>query len=392
MANLLIALFWLATFLVLLSYFIYPLLVIYLPVKQKEPRFFDIEDEPALPDVTIIMAAYNEEAVIESKLESVFQTDYPANKISVMVGSDKSSDGTDEIVLNLTRKYPNLQLVRFEKRTGKSGIINTLVALSKTNLLIATDANILFTSDTIYHLIKRFKEPTIHLVGGNIVYNDKKDSGIAVQESVYLNWENKIKQAESKRWWIALGVEGGCYAIRRSAFAKIPPLTFMEDFYMTMAVLHNSGQVWFEPEAQCFEDVSTEISEEFKRKVRISIGNWQNLSRFSGMIFNPFWPVGMAFFAHKVLRWFTPFLIIFAAGIAMILASPDNFFGTLILVALGVILLLPLDFALMKRNMHTGILRFINHFIMMNIALLVGFINYTKGVKSNVWQPTKRNQ
>ncbi len=390
MADLLIALFWLATFLVLLSYLIYPLLVIYWPVSRPAPACFSAEDE--LPEVTVLMAAYNEEAVIEAKLESVFNTNYPAKKVNVMVGSDKSTDRTEEIILNLSRKYPNLQLVKFEKRTGKSGIINTLVAHTKTPILIATDANILFGTETIFELVKRFKEPKIQLVGGNIVYREKKENGIALQEHTYLNWENKIKQGESQHWWIALGVEGGCYAIRKSAFVQIPALTFMEDFYITMAVLYKRGHVWFEPAAQCYEDVSTEIAEEFKRKVRISIGNWQNLSRFSGMLFSPFWPVGFAFFCHKVLRWFTPFLLIFGLGLAFVLSVPGNMFSTLTTVALVILMLLPLDFLLMKRNMHTGILRFINHFIMMNIALLVGFINYSKGVKSNVWQPTKRNQ
>lgn len=390
MANLLIILFWIAAFLVLHSYVIYPLLVIFLPTRKQEPEQFSLDDE--LPEVTILMAAFNEESVIEQKLLSVFNSSYPVDKISVLVGSDKSEDETDNIILNLTKTYPNLQLVRFENRTGKSGIINTLVSLSKTPLFIATDANILFDEDTIFHLVKRFKENSIKLVGGNIVYHNKKDTGIAIQEHVYLNWENKIKQGESKRWWLALGVEGGCYAMRKSAFVKIPDLTFMEDFYLTMATLYKKGHVWFEAEAQCYEDVSTEIAEEFKRKVRISIGNWQNLSRFSGMIFSPLWPIGFAFFSHKVLRWFTPFLLIFILGIALILSIPGNIYSTLVMIALVVFLLLPLDFALMKRNMHTGILRFINHFVLMNTALLVGFFKYSKGVKSNVWQPTKRNQ
>jgi len=390
MVNLLIILFWLAVFFILLSYVFYPLLVVFMPSTQKKPACFTDQDE--LPEVTVIMAAYNEQSVIEAKLESVFRCSYPNSKLSVMVGSDQSNDQTDEIVLNLSRKHPNLQLVRFENRTGKSGIINTLVAHSKTPIIIATDANILFDENTISNLVKNFKEESIHLVGGNIVYRDKKETGIALQEHVYLNWENKIKEGESKRWWVALGVEGGCYAIRRKSFSQIPPLTFMEDFYITMAVLYKGGNVWFEPEAQCYEDVSTEIGEEFKRKVRISIGNWQNLSRFAGMLTKPFWPIGFAFLAHKVLRWFTPFLLIFALGIAYVLADGNNIFSGMLTLSLVIVLLLPLDFLLMKRNMHTGILRFINHFLMMNLALLVGFIHYTKGVKSNVWQPTKRNQ
>lgn len=390
MADILTILFWLAIGAIAITYLIYPLLVIYLPIKKKEPRVFEPEDD--LPGVTVIMAAYNEEAVIEEKLNSVFNGSYPTKKLEVLVGSDKSTDKTDEIVLNLSRKYPNLQLVRFEHRTGKSGIINKLVELSKTEIIVATDANIIFTEHTIFHLVKNFKQPEIDLVGGNLIYKSKKDTGIAAQEHVYLNWENRIKQRESQRWRLVVGVEGGCYAIRKNAFTTIPPLTFMEDFFITMSVLQKGGKVWFEPAAVCYEDVSTQLIEEYKRKVRISIGNWQNFNRFTTMLFKTPYPTGLAFFCHKILRWFTPFLAIFAFGCAAILSAPGNIYSYFTMLVIAVLLLLPLDFALMRHNMHTGILRFINHFIMMNIALLAGFFKYSKGIETNVWQPTKRNQ
>jgi cellulose synthase/poly-beta-1,6-N-acetylglucosamine synthase-like glycosyltransferase len=390
MADILTVLFWLAISAIALTYLIYPVLVIYLPLRPKNPEAFQTTEE--LPPVTVIMAAYNEESVIREKLHSVFQGDYPTDKLEVLVGSDKSSDGTDDIVLDLTRQYPNLQLVRFEHRTGKSGIINKLVELSQSSIIVATDANIIFKEDTLYHLIKCFKEPEIALVGGNLIYKYQRDTGIAAQEHVYLNWENRIKQRESQRWQLVIGVEGGCYAIRKAAFPTIPPLTFMEDFFVTMQVLKQGKRVWFEPEAICFEDVSTQILEEYKRKVRISIGNWQNFNRFASLLFNPPYPLGLAFFCHKVLRWFTPFLAIFSFGSAVILSSPGNIYSYFTMLVIAVLLLLPLDFALMRLNMHTGILRFINHFVMMNIALLTGFLKYSKGIETNVWQPTKRNQ
>jgi len=382
--------FWLSMAGIVITYLVYPFWVIKWHFKENEPASFEIEDD--LPEVTVIMAAYNEASVIEEKIKSVFETTYPRKKLTVLVGSDQSTDETDAILIRMMQTIPELTLLRFEQRTGKSGIINSLVAHSKSPIIIATDANILFEEETIFHLVKRFKQQEIDLVGGNIIYQDIKDVGIAAQEHAYLNIENRIKQAESKRWWLALGVEGGCYAIRRKAFAQIPPLTFMEDFYITMAVLSKGGKVWFEPEAKVYEDVSTQMGEEFKRKIRISIGNWQNLNRFSGLIFKPFYPLGMAFLAHKVLRWLTPFFAIFAFGAALVLARNGNFYSIFVTATLAVLLLLPFDYLLMKRNLHTGVLRFINHFFTMNIALLLGFIEYAKGVKSNVWQPTKRNQ
>lgn len=383
-------LFWVSVALIAIPYVVYPLLVVYLPAKRNKPILYDEIIE--LPTVTVLFAAFNEEGVIQEKLLSVFNTTYPKEKLFVLVGSDNSNDRTDDIVLELTRKFSNLQLVRFEHRTGKSGIINKLVDLAQTELIVATDANIIFQPDTLLELVRPFKEEDIKLVGGNLMYKSKRDTGIAVQEHMYLNWENRVKQAESERWRLVLGVEGGCYAIRKTWFTQIPMLTFMEDFFITMSVLKRGGQVWFAPEAVCYEDVSTQIREEYKRKVRISIGNWQNLNRFINLLTKPIYPLGMAFLCHKILRWFTPFLAIFAFGLGVLLAAPGNIYSYLTLLVLAILMLLPLDFLLMKRNMHTGILRFINHFVMMNIALLTGFFKYAKGVKSNVWQPTKRNQ
>lgn len=383
-------LFWLAVGLIFTTYVAYPVGMIFIRKNQSEPTVD--EEHINFPKITVLFAAYNEEAVIADKIHSIYNTNYPSEKVNVLIGSDNSTDKTDEIVLNLSRQYPSLQLVKFVNRTGKAGIINKLVSIAETEIIVATDANILFLPHTIGALVAPFANDKIKLVGGNLTYQTLGKTGIALQEHMYLSWENRLKHAESQRWGIVMGVEGGCYAIKKSWFAQIPPLTFMEDFYITLSVLARKGNVYFAQNATCIEDVSTQLSEEFKRKVRISIGNWQNLNHFSKLLSKPFSPVGFAFLCHKVLRWFTPFLAIFAIGSAAVLAANSSFYGYFLFFLVVILLLLPLDFLLMKRNIETGALRFVNHFLMMNVALLIGFAKYTKGIKSNVWQPTKRNQ
>lgn len=389
MSILLQIIFWIALISILQTYLFYPLLVISLARLNK--RKDKLSSSHFTPEVTVLFAAYNEESVIEAKIKSIYNSNYPQEKINVLIGSDASTDATDEIVNRLSDKYENLELIPFTKRTGKSGIINKLYDLSSSDYVIATDANIIFNLDTIPNLIRHFKDESVSLVGGNLDYFNKVNSGISQQENTYLSLENNIKQAESDLWSIVQGVEGGLYAIRKEWFTPIPPLTFMEDFFITYKVLENSGKVLFDRDAKGYEDISVFQEEEFKRKTRISIGNFQNLKRFKGLIIKRPFPLGFAFLSHKVLRWLTPFMAALTVISAFLLKN-QNFYSHYLEVLLYLLLLTILDSILYWLKLKSGPLRFLGHFVLMNMALLNGYIKYLKGVRTNVWQPTKRNQ
>ncbi|GGH73157.1 glycosyltransferase [Phaeocystidibacter marisrubri] len=382
--------FWISVFLILWTYLGYPFLLKVLDQKKSLT--------PALPDhlptVDIIFAAYNEEVVIEDKIHSIYQSDYPLDKLNIYIGSDASTDRTDEIITKLSETYSNLHLVRMPGRTGKSGIINHLVSISKSDLILGTDANIYFDRGMITSMVKSISNPVVKLVGGNIVYRDSSVEGIAKQEEQYLNYENQIKLHESNLWGTAIGVEGGCYLIERDSFITIPPLTFMEDFFITMSVLQRGDKAVFDAKALCTEDVSVDRIEEFKRKVRISLGNFQNLRRFKGLIFSRFFPVGFAFLSHKVFRWFTPiFLIVSLLCSAVLAYQPGlNLYDLLFLGQLGLLLIVAIDLILPSTIERSSPIRFVGHFYLMNFALLKGLMIYLQGVESNVWQPTKRAQ
>ena len=141
-----------------------------------------------------------------------------------------------------------------------------------------------------------------------------------------------------------------------------------------------------------YEDVSNNLSDEFKRKVRIATGDFQNLNEFKRMLWPPFTGVSFSFFSHKVLRWITPVFIIFSYILNLVLAF-DSLFYLIMFICYNFLFLLPLtDFLLKKFKIHNIFLRFITHFFSMNLALLTGMFKAIKGVKSNVWKPTKRNQ
>ena len=365
------------------TYILYPL-SLFLFGKKRQVK-------PALStnfDIAVVIAAYNEENVIEKKIQSVLATSYPLDKLVIYVGSDASTDRTNEIVANFGAQQPNVQLKIFQGRTGKAGIINSIIEQCKEELLILTDANVFFTPSTIPNLVRHFSEKETHQVCANILKISDRNENIQALEKGYLLVENQIKLRESASWGFVMGAEGGCYAIRRTAYTPIPPNFYMDDFFVTMSVIANKGRVVFDEDAICYEDLPTESTEEFKRKIRISIGNFQNLVAFKKLLW-PFWSaIAYSFISHKILRWLTPFFLILLFLVSFLLSFDCFFFQVLALVQC-VLFLSPLAIPYLKW-MKPAL--FVAHFYNMNLALLIGFFRYLKGVKSSVWQPTPRSK
>lgn len=381
--------FWVAVLLMAHSYVLFPSLLNLLAYNQKNNTNCYEVGSTALPEVSIIIAAHNEEAVIEEKIRSLLDTSYPFEKLEILIGSDKSTDRTNELI----RKYAQVQLIDFQERTGKAGIVNVLSQRAQGSIFILTDANVLFERDTIYQLVKHFKNEQIVQVGANILNPSHKKDGISFQEKSYLHRENVIKYKEGVLWGAMMGAFGGCYAIRKDSFVQIPANYLMEDFYISMHALQLGGKAINELEALCYEDVSNQIKEEFRRKVRISAGNFQNLATFWPLLFR-FNGVSFSFLSHKVIRWVGPFLLMAALiSSAFVAFGEGSAFFQLMFFAQLIGMILPLlDELLKSLNIHLKLLRFISHFYFMNLALFFGLIRYINGVKTSMWTPTIRNQ
>ncbi|MBS1651537.1 MAG: glycosyltransferase [Bacteroidetes bacterium] len=355
--------------------------------KNKVHHFYNSSDNN-LPSIGIIIAAYNEEKVIKTKIHSILKTNYPLSKINIYIGSDASSDNTNNIVLNFSKTHHNIHLTAFESRTGKAGIINKLSNNAVDDILILTDANVFFEESTLFNLIKYFKNGRVGLVAANIKKLSKTSSGISEQEISYMSYENKIKLNESKLWGSIFGAEGGCYAIRKELYQPIPKNYFMDDFFITLNVIKQKYYTIFCENAVCFEDVLSNPKDEFKRKVRISIGNFQNLNYYKRLLLFFWRGSAFAFMSHKILRWLTPFLIILLSLSAFALSIYSNIF---LLLSIFIILSIAISILTINQKFKSKPLLFFSHFLYMNLALLKGFFIYVKGVKSSIWQPPQRN-
>ncbi|MEA3446957.1 MAG: glycosyltransferase [Bacteroidota bacterium] len=376
---------------ILHSYLFFPLLLKW----KAQGKSFDADtftEKTNLPSVSIIIAAYNEEAVIEEKVNSIFQNDYPTDKIEVLIGSDNSTDSTNEICLSLSEKHNNLHFTSFKQRQGKIQIINKLEKQTKSPILIFTDANVIFGNNSIYELIKYFKNDDIGLIDSHMINTGLKKEGISFQEKSYISREVYIKHREGLLWGSMMGPFGGCYAIRKNLYQDVPINYLVDDFYICMNVLQHGKKCINNLNAKVYEDVPNNLGDEFRRKVRIATGDFQNLKHFSNLLWPPWNPIAFCFWSHKALRWLGPFFLILIIISLGVLAWYYNFYLILTIFTLFIFSLPLFDHLFKKFNIHNVILRFATHFFTMNLALFTGFIRTLKGVNTNVWQPTKRHQ
>lgn len=386
---LLAIIFWCCVFLLFHSYVFYPLLLELLSYRKKGNQEVYQRNED-LPFVSIVISAFNEEEVIAEKIESIYNGDYPASKFELLIGSDCSDDRTAEIINSYLAEHDSLSFWDFKERRGKQNVVNDLVQQSRGSILILTDANVMFDTSTIYNLVRHFRNESIGLVDSNMINKGLKVEGISYQEKAYISREVHIKNMEGRLWGTMMGPFGGCYAIRKKDYAPVPPNYLVDDFYINMKIFEKGSQAINDLEARVFEDVSNVLKDEFRRKVRIATGNWQNLRTFSGLLLRP--KLGFCFLSHKVLRWTGPFLILAALFFSAALAVNSDFYLLVFLFQVLLIAAPLLDFMLKSQNIHNKLLRLLTHFYAMNLALLMGFFRSMKTIQSGTWDRTPRNQ
>lgn len=383
-------LFFVTAYLMLHTYFIYPLLLLLFSKNKTIVTPYQYQLNDNLPEIAVICAAYNEEGVIAQKIESTFNSSYPQEKITFYIGTDACSDNTANIIKHYQAIYPSLKLIEFIERNGKINIINNLCSLAQAPVLIMTDANVYFKENTFFELVKNFKDADVKMVCGNINKRALNTETVTKNELQYFNYENFLKNSESKLWNLVIGAEGGCYALRKENYSEIPSNYTVDDFFITCKVLSIKGKILFEEKAVVFEDIRADTQGEFRRKARIATGNFQNLVYFKNLAFNLFSKTGFAYISHKVLRWLTPFFFILNLTCCMFLMNKYFLFKYLFIAEIFLLLFPLLNKLCIKTGIKIKLLISITHFVIMNFALFIGFIRYCKGVNNSVWQPVKR--
>jgi len=335
-------------------------------------------ESPGMPRVAMVVAAFNEEAVLEAKLTNSWAIDYPADRFELWIGSDGSSDRTDEIVL--ADSDPRLKYRPFTERRGKISVLNDLMAEIDADIVVFSDANTIYAPDAVKLLVARFADPRVGCVSGELTIT--QNGGVS-GEGLYWKYESWIKRNESRLGFL-IGCNGGIFALRRECYAPLPSSTIVEDFVLTMRVLESGYRVVFAPEAQAWEPPCISARAEMIRKVRIGAGGYQALGLTGRLLLPGFGMIAAAFWGHKVLRWLVPFFYLIGLGANAYLSTIPVFAAILGLQAAGALSSL-LAYDIRTSHKMPRFTRPISYFYLMNYSLFCGFLRFVTKTQRVTW-------
>ncbi len=379
------SMFWISFALVAYPYVIYPL-VIWLAARLFGRDHAETDPNPhELPKVSLLIAAHNEEDVIEARLQNALALDYPPGRLEIVVGSDGSDDATNEMVRGYADR--GVRLLDYRQRRGKSAVLNSSVPRLTGDIIVFSDANTFYDTQAIRRLVQRFENPKVGAVCGRLVLTDPA-TGQNV-DSLYWRYETFLKRCES-RLGTLLGANGAIYALPKKHYVPIPDNTIIDDFVIPLlAKLHHNFRVDYEPTALAFEETPPTIQAEFRRRSRIGAGGYQSLSLLWRLLSTQYGWTAFCFLSHKILRWLAPFCLVgmMLANLAlveyptyrMLLFLQLSFYGLSVLGSLT-----------RGRSVPLRLIRVSTMFCSMNAALMVGFLNWMRSPQKGTWQRTSR--
>jgi len=335
-----------------------------------------------LPSVALVICALNEQKIIRQKVENSLALRYPKEKLNIVVVSDGSTDATADIV----REYGSsgIELIEQKTRRGKIANLNEILPARGEDILVLSDANVIYHPDALTYLISRFADASVGCVSGKVILTEASpDLGDPTERYYSLEW---FLQEKASEIYSMVGADGAMYALRRDLFRPCPNDTLIEDFVIPMAVVRQGRRVVFEPRALGWEQGPASLREEFRRKVRIAAGSAQALMRGNGWPRNApakFWFV---FLSHKLLRWLSP-----VNGILVLLLSALSFeqpLSRMVLAAFAAASALALLRSL-TRWTHP-ILTAPFYFLLGQVALVLGLLKGIMGQQTVLWAKENR--
>ncbi len=352
----------------------------------------DVVWPPAdLPGVAVVVSAHNEERVIVERLANLAGLDYPADRLRVYVGVDGGSDATVSLARQWAATHTNVEVTATEQNRGKTAMLKQLVWRVGEPVIVFTDANTHFAPDALRRLTAPLADARVGGVCGRLVFRRSADG--ATQEGGYWSIETLLKTAES-RLDSCLGANGAIYAVRRDGFWQaLPDNTIVDDFVIGMKVREQGWRFVYEPRACAWEDMPSRVEQEWARRVRIGAGSFQALGLCRRCLSSRFGWFACAFWSHKVLRWFTPHLMLAAMAAAAAWALVGVTAARVLPAAAAVLILAcGLMGCLFGRATSWWLkpFQFVYYFLAMQAALFAGFIRYCRGNLSGAWARTER--
>ena len=270
--------------------------------------------EPVPGRVALCVCAYNEEPVIRAKIDNMLAMREAMPELEILVYVDAASDRTADI---LRGHAGELQLVVSPDRHGKSYGMNTLVGRTDADLLVFSDANVMFAPDAIPRLLAPFADPEVGAVCGHLLYTGPDGNATAATGSLYWRLEEHIKALESASGSV-MGADGSIFAVRRSLHDKPPP-DLIDDMYVSLSVLCAGARIVRAGDAHAYEEGVSRPGEEFRRKIRIGCQAFNVHRALRPRLRMMPLLDRYKYVSHKLLRWIAIYLLV--AGSAAVLAG-----------------------------------------------------------------------
>lgn len=378
--------FWLCAGTMLYVYAGYPVLLALLA--RLAPRRGK-STEGSLPKVTLLVSAFNENAIIAEKVKNSLALDYPPNLLEILVISDCSDDGTDESVAKFSPQ--GVRLIRQPERRGKSAGLNLGTAQATGQILVFSDANALYHPDAVRQLVRHFSDPQVGYVVGNARYLEESSaSAPAKSEGLYWKLETWLKKDESL-FFSVVGGDGAIYAIRRELYAALLP-TDINDFLNPLQIIARGYVGVFEPAAISYEHAAGSFASEYRRKVRIVSRSANALRRIPSVLI-PFGALRHWFMlvSHKLLRWLAPVFLILL-GLATALLHQSAFYRIAGMLQLAFYGLALIGWGLQRHGTSWKLFYLPYYFCLVNLASLLGLFNCFRGTLSPTWKPARQSR
>jgi len=386
--NIISYLFWIGIAIVVYTYVGYGLIIYFLNKLIGRNKNTDNQADNFYPEVTLMVAAYNEERFIESKIVNSLSLDYPADKLNLWIVADGSTDRTVEIAQN----FPTVITFHSPERKGKIHAVNRVMKSVKTPIVIFSDANTVLNKDAIKNIARHFKDEKVGGVAGEKqIVDNTSDNASGSGEGLYWKYESALKKMDSNLT-TAIGAAGELFALRTELYHETEPDTLIEDFVTSMRIVAKGYRFVYEPEAYAVETASATIKDEWKRKVRISAGGIQALVRLPELL-NPFryGLICWQYVSHRVLRWtLAPLALPVILITNIFLFNQSLFYKVCLLGQLAFYSIALLGHLLRDKKISIKGFFVPYYFSMMNLSVFAGVLRLIRKQQSVVWEKSER--
>jgi cellulose synthase/poly-beta-1,6-N-acetylglucosamine synthase-like glycosyltransferase len=352
---------------------------------------------PSKPDhklellpVTLIVAAYNEGAVLSQKIKNCFEIDYPRHLLKIIFITDGSTDNSAELI----KQHDVITLLHQSEREGKSAALKRAMRFVQTPIVVFSDANSILNPGCLRAIVRHFANKNVGGVAGEKkILQDKSSSAVGQAEGMYWKYESFMKQQDSD-FNTVVGAAGELFSIRTELFRSPTDHFILDDFMVSMQVCLKGHKIEYEPGAFSTETSSATLAEEEKRKTRIAAGAYQSVFYLLQCLNLLKYPLlSIQYFSRRFLRWIaSPFLIILALiiNIELVINQQDYIFYYLLLLQGVFYFLALLGRIFIAAGWRMGIFSIPFYFIFMNICLVKGFFRYIRGRQTVLWEKSIR--